>query len=200
MTRSKVVKADIVSGAPPGARWALVCLKMAVFDVFTQQVSYRYKSTVCSKATIILVIFSIFTVILPLIISYRSNGFWLKTDVYLEQPDVTFTHDYLLVIQTNFPHAPVHCRAQFSVTDIVQRHCVFKSYQEDVNRDGKVDHLSVEVKVPLLKNESVYSVTLILTTDFRISDVCRFRMQSLLPVQHISALPGASLHVAADLR
>ena len=173
---------------------------MAVFDVFTQPVLYRYKSTLCSKATVVLLITSIFAVILPLIISYRSSGFWLKSDFYLEQPDVTFTHDYLLVLQTNFPHAPIQCRAQFRATDTIQRHCLFKSYGKDANRDGKVDQLSVDIRVPLFNNESVYSVTLVLTLDFRISNVCRFRMQSLLPLQYVSALPGANLNVAADLR
>ncbi|KAJ1524304.1 hypothetical protein ONE63_010815 [Megalurothrips usitatus] len=173
---------------------------MAVYEVYSQQVSYKYKTTLCSKATVVFVVSSIFATILPLIITYRSNGFWLKSDHYQEQPDVKFTHDYLLLLQTNFPHSPIQCRAQYSLTDDFQRHCVFKSYEEDVNHDGKVDSISVNVKVPLLHNESVYSVALVLTLDFHISSVCRLHMLSLAPIHYNAGLPGARLDVVADLR
>ncbi|XP_034237644.1 transmembrane protein 231-like [Thrips palmi] len=173
---------------------------MAVYEVFTQPVSYRYKTTLCSKATVVFVISSLFVIILPLVVSYRSNGFWLKSDIYQEQPDVKFTHDYLLVLETSIPQNPIQCRAQFSLNDNFQRHCLFKSYEEDTNRDGKIDFITVNVKVPLLRNESVYSVRLILALDFYISNICHLRMQSLAAVESTCGVPGAGLDVAADLR
>lgn len=173
---------------------------MAVYEVFVQQVCYRYKTTICSKATVVFVLSSLFAATMPLVISYRSNGFWLKSDIYQEQPEVRFAHDYLLLLQTNFPENPIQCRARFSLSDKVQRHCLFKSVEQDLNHDGKVDFVIVDVRVPLLSNESVYSVHLILPFDFHITSVCRLRMQSLAPVLYNAALPGASLNVAADLR
>lgn len=177
-----------------------VCLKMAVYQVFCQPVSYRYKTTLCSKATIVFVISSLFVTILPLIVSYRSNGFWLKSDIYQEQPDVKFTHDYLLVLETNIPQNPIQCRTQLGMTDQLQRHCILKSYEEDNNHDGKIDFITVNVNVPLLQNESIHSVKLILTLEFYISSICHLRMQSLAAMEFAGGVPGAGLDVSADLR
>lgn len=173
---------------------------MAVYEVFTQHVTYKYKTTLCSKATIVLVVCSVLATFVPLLISYRSNGFWLKTDTFQEQPDIKFSHDYLLVLQTDVPHNSIQCRAQFTLTDNFQRHCLFKSHEEDVNHDGKVDFINVNMQVPLLKNESVYSVSLIFTIDFHISSIVQLEMKSLVPFQYVGALPGASLDAIADLK
>ncbi|KAK3914059.1 Transmembrane protein 231 [Frankliniella fusca] len=173
---------------------------MAVFEVFTQHVSYRYKTTLCSKATIVFAICTALATFVPLIISYRSIGFWLKSDTYQEQPDIKFTHDYLLLLQTDIPHNSIQCRAQFTLTDNFQRHCLFKTREEDTNHDGKVDFINVNIQVPLLQNESVYSVTLILTIDFQISSIVQLKMKSLVPFQHVGALPGAGLSAVADLK
>lgn len=176
-----------------------VCLKMAVYEVFTQPVSYRYKTTLCSKATVVFVVSSMLVTILPLIVSYRSNGFWLKSDIYQEQPDVKFAHDYLVLLETSIPQNPIHCGAQLSFTNNFQRHCLFKSHEEDSNHDGKIDFITVDVKVPLLHNESIYSVRLVLGLDFYISSICHLRMQSLAAMEFAGGVPGAGLDVAAEL-
>ena len=45
-----------------------------------------------SQATVFSVVCSLLMVVPPLLISYRTQGFWLKTATYREQPNIHFTH------------------------------------------------------------------------------------------------------------
>lgn len=47
---------------------------MAVYTVHSQLVQYHYKTYVCTKATLILVLTSLWTVMFPVIFTYRSHG------------------------------------------------------------------------------------------------------------------------------
>jgi transmembrane protein 231 len=41
------------------------------------------------------VVSSLLTVIPPLLLAYRSQGFWIKTATYTEQPEIHFKHSVL---------------------------------------------------------------------------------------------------------
>ena len=51
-----------------------ICLKMAVYEVFSHPELRRYKTHVCSKASLLLVIILGLTFIPPLFVVYRSYG------------------------------------------------------------------------------------------------------------------------------
>ena len=50
---------------------------------------------------------------------------------------------------------------------------LFKSWEEDVNLDGKFDNLHFNIQVPLSDSEAIYSVQLLLTFDYQlhVSDI-----------------------------
>ena len=52
----------------------LLCLKMAIYEIFSHPELRRYKASVFSKATLTLIIILIVTFISPLFIVYRSYG------------------------------------------------------------------------------------------------------------------------------
>ena len=74
-----------------------------MYTVFTYPVSTTYKSTLCSKVTVFFIVISALSYVLPLLIAYRSQGFWQKVDTYEEQPDVHFEHEIIVLLETADP-------------------------------------------------------------------------------------------------
>ena len=52
----------------------LVCLNMAIYEIFSHAELRRYKTHIASKATLVQIICALLTFIPPLIIAYRSEG------------------------------------------------------------------------------------------------------------------------------
>ncbi len=69
------------------------------YTVFSHAVHCYYKTTLFSKATVFYLLASVFTFIPPLLITYRSQGFWQRMDVYREQPEVHFKHEVLVSLE-----------------------------------------------------------------------------------------------------
>ncbi|MED6264786.1 hypothetical protein CHARACLAT_018666 [Characodon lateralis] len=74
---------------------------MAFYEVYSHPVLVRYRSSVCTKATLFLVVVLCLTYIAPLLVAYRSQGFWIKRNIYEEQPVVRFQYQTLLVAATS---------------------------------------------------------------------------------------------------
>jgi len=49
-------------------------------------------------------------------------GFWIKSDVYQEQPDIHFKHEYLLIVETDKLEAPVICSTYTYFSQIMKEH------------------------------------------------------------------------------
>uniref|UniRef100_A0A2K6FNZ5 Transmembrane protein 231 n=1 Tax=Propithecus coquereli TaxID=379532 RepID=A0A2K6FNZ5_PROCO len=70
---------------------------MALHELFSHPVERRYRAGLCSKAALFLLLAAALTYIPPLLVAFRSHGFWLKRSSYEEQPTVRFQHQVLLV-------------------------------------------------------------------------------------------------------
>uniref|UniRef100_A0A1B6KPA4 Transmembrane protein 231 n=1 Tax=Graphocephala atropunctata TaxID=36148 RepID=A0A1B6KPA4_9HEMI len=175
---------------------------MVVYNVFSHCVSYKYKAYFCSKATLILIIISVLSVLFPVIFTYRSHGFWLRTDTYQEQPQVYFKYDYLLIADTTSQgnliicsNLPRHAELSTSLSA-----CPFvKAQEDDSNRDGYNDVLHFSANVVLPSDLSLHGITLLLFFDYKLTSYCRVQMEAVAVVQHSSPLAGAGLVVVADL-
>nr|XP_023022035.1 transmembrane protein 231-like [Leptinotarsa decemlineata] len=82
---------------------------MVVLEVYKRNIKVRYKSTLLSKATFLTFLCGVLTYTLPFIFAYKSGGFWLKTDVFFEQPRVNLLGDYLLVATNDNSSNPIVC-------------------------------------------------------------------------------------------
>ncbi|KAJ4938118.1 hypothetical protein JOQ06_002744 [Pogonophryne albipinna] len=161
---------------------------MAFYEVYSHPSLIRYKTSVCTKATLFLVVVLCLTYIPPLLVAYRSQGFWMKRSTYEEQPVVRFQYQTLLVAATNtqgdyvawstFPHLNNMLGANLRIPAVSVR-------EEDQNQDGKLDLLNLQLHLPLKPEEQ------------RMSTVV---MQSLAYVQHSSSVPGAKLFISGDLK
>ncbi|XP_037538598.1 transmembrane protein 231 [Nematolebias whitei] len=176
---------------------------MAFYEVYSHPAEIRYKTSVCTKATLFLVVVLCLTYIAPLLVAYRSQGFWIKQSTYEEQPVVRFQYQTLLVAATDtqghyvawgtFPHLNNMLGANLRIPTVSVR-------EEDLNMDGKLDLLIFQLQLPLKPDEQVYSVQLLLTFSYQLFRMSTVVMQSLAFVQHSSPVPGAKLFISGDLR
>ncbi|KAK6178000.1 hypothetical protein SNE40_012846 [Patella caerulea] len=175
---------------------------MAVFEIFSHPEVRRYKSTVCSKASLILFFIFILTFIPPLFVVYRSYGFWLKEAYYRELPDVTFKRDLMLVLELEGQGSYVTYSTYQKYNQLQQdqlRVPVIKAREEDVNGDGRNDKLLLDLEVPL-NSENVVGVKLLLMFYYRLKKFSSFYMESLAYIEHESSRPGAQLEAFGDLK
>ncbi|KAM9854547.1 transmembrane protein 231 [Aulostomus maculatus] len=176
---------------------------MAFYEVYSHPALIRYKSSVCTKATVFVVVVLCLTYISPLLVAYRSQGFWIKRSTFEEQPVVRFQYQTLLVAATStrgdfvawstFPHFNNMLGANLRIPAISVR-------EEDQNQDGKLDLLILQLQLPLKDEEQVYSFQLLLTFSYKLFRMSTVVMQSLAYVQHSSPVPGAKLFISGDLK
>uniref|UniRef100_A0AAQ4RUS8 Transmembrane protein 231 n=1 Tax=Gasterosteus aculeatus aculeatus TaxID=481459 RepID=A0AAQ4RUS8_GASAC len=144
---------------------------MAFYDVYSHPALIRYKTSVCTKATLFLLVVLCLTYISPLLVAYRSHGFWIKRSTYEEQPDVRFQYQTLLVAATSprgdyvawstFPRLNDMLGANLRIPSVSVR-------EDDHNRDGKSDLLIFRLQLPIKPEEQVYSVQLLLTFSYKL--------------------------------
>ncbi|XP_055078257.1 transmembrane protein 231 [Periophthalmus magnuspinnatus] len=176
---------------------------MAFYEVYSHPALIRYRSSVCTKATLFAVVALCLTYIPPLLVAYRSQGFWLKTSTYEEQPVVRFQYEAILIATTSaqgeyvawstFPHFNHLVGARLRIPALSVR-------EEDDNQDGKLDRLLLEMQLPLRVEEQLYSLQLLLTFSYQLFRMSTVAMQSLACVHYSSAVPGAQLFISGDLR
>lgn len=176
---------------------------MAFYEIYSHPTVIRYKTSVCTKATLFIVVVICLTYIPPLLVAYRSQGFWLKRSSYEEQPVVRFQYQTLMVATTStrgdyvawstFPRLNNLLGANFRIPAVSVR-------EEDENQDGKLDRLIFQLQLPLKPEEQVYNIQLLLTFSYQLFRMSTVAMQSLAYVDFSSAVPGARLFISGDLR
>ncbi|KAK1163476.1 transmembrane protein 231-like isoform X1 [Acipenser oxyrinchus oxyrinchus] len=176
---------------------------MAIYEVYSHPSLLRYKTSICTKATVFLLIVFGLTFIPPLLISYRSQGFWLKLSTYEEQPSVRFQYQVLLIAATSTSGDYVAWSTYQNFNNLQGNNLRIPSIsarEEDQNQDGKFDQLSLTLGLPLQSTEQVYSVQLILTFSYQLFRMSTFVMQCMAFIQHSSPVPGSQLYINGDLR
>lgn len=176
---------------------------MAFYEVYSHPALVRYRSSVFSKATLFMLVVLCLTYIPPLLVAYRSQGFWVKTSSYEEQPVVRFQYEMVVVASTSvqgdyvawstFPHLNHLQGAHLRVPAVSVR-------EEDDNQDGKHDRMLLQMTLPLSPEEQLYSLQLLLTFSYQLYRMSTVAMQSLVYMHFSSAVPGARLFVSGDLR
>ncbi|KAL6480662.1 hypothetical protein MHYP_G00116950 [Metynnis hypsauchen] len=175
---------------------------MAFYEVYSHPALIRYRSSVCTRATLFVLIVFGLTYIPPLLIAYRSQGFWLKRSTYEEQPVVQFQYQMLMIGATGtagefvawstFPNFNRLLGNNLRIPSVSVR-------EEDSNQDGKSDRLSLQLAIPLKAGEQIYSIQLLLIFSYQLFRMSTVVMQSLAFIQHSSSVPGSQLFISGDL-
>ncbi|XP_075440038.1 transmembrane protein 231 [Ascaphus truei] len=176
---------------------------MAMYEVYSHPALVRYRTSICSKATAFLLIVLALTYIPPLLVAFRSQGFWLKQSTYEEQPNVRFQYQVLLLAVSS-PSGSFVAWSTFQgfnslVGDRLRIPRVL-AREEDRNKDGKMDELHFKLELPVQATEEVYGVQLILTFSYQLYSMSTFVMQSMAFIQYSSPIPGAQLYINGDLK
>ncbi|KAL0968233.1 hypothetical protein UPYG_G00264120 [Umbra pygmaea] len=176
---------------------------MPFYEVYFHPVLIRYKTTICTKATLFVCIVFCLTYIPPLLVAYRSQGFWVKRNTYEEQPVVRFQYQTLIIAATS-PSGDYVAWSTFPNFNNMQgtnlRIPFISVREEDQNQDGKLDLLKFQLDLPLTPDEQVYSIQLILTFSYQLFRMSTVVMQTLAFVQHSSSVPGSQLFISGDLQ
>ncbi|XP_040838288.1 transmembrane protein 231 [Ochotona curzoniae] len=177
---------------------------MALYHLFSHPVERGYRAGLCSKAALFLLLTAALTYIPPLLVAFRSHGFWLKRSSYEEQPTVRFQHQVLLVALLGPERDGFLAWSTFPAFNRLQgdhlRVPLVSTREEDRNQDGKMDVLHFSLELPLQATEHVLGVQLILTFSYQLHRMSTFVMQSLAFLQSSFAVPGSQLYVNGDLR
>uniref|UniRef100_A0A4W2BUV1 Transmembrane protein 231 n=1 Tax=Bos indicus x Bos taurus TaxID=30522 RepID=A0A4W2BUV1_BOBOX len=177
---------------------------MALYELFAHPVERGYRAGLCSKAALFLLLATALTYIPPLLVAFRSHGFWLKRSSYEEQPTVRFQHQVLLVALLGSEPGGFLAWSTFPAFNRLQeghlRVPLVSAREEDRNQDGKMDMLHFKLELPLQSTEQVLGVQLILTFSYQLHRMSTFVMQSMAFLQSSFALPGSQLYVNGDLR
>ncbi|KAK1330434.1 hypothetical protein QTO34_010623 [Cnephaeus nilssonii] len=177
---------------------------MALYELFSQPVERGYRAGLCSKAALFLLLATALTYIPPLLVAFRSHGFWLKRSSYEEQPTVRFQHQVLLLALLGPERGGFLAWSTFPAFNRLQgdhlRVPLVSTREEDRNQDGKMDMLHFKLELPLQSTEHVLGVQLILTFSYQLHRMSTFVMQSMAFLQSSFAIPGSQLYVNGDLR
>ncbi|XP_077166640.1 transmembrane protein 231 [Paroedura picta] len=162
----------------------------------------RPRAGLCSLAALALVLLAALTYLSPLLLAYRSHGFWLRRSSYAEQPSVRFLHEVLLVGLTegggsvgwsSFAACNRLLGARLRIPLVSAR-------EEDINQDGVMDLLHFQLELPLQSTEQILGVQLILTFAYQLQRMSTFVMQSMAFLQSFSPVPGSQIVVNGDLK
>ncbi|XP_032891613.1 transmembrane protein 231 [Amblyraja radiata] len=176
---------------------------MAIYEVFTHPSLIRYRTSIFTKATLFLLIVLALTYISPLLVAYRSHGFWLKVNTYEEQPNVRFQYQVLMITATSTSGDFVAWSTYENFNNLQGDHLrvpLVTAMEEDKNHDGKMDLLNFRLELPLQPSEHVYSVQFLLTFSYQLFRMSTFIMQSMAYVHFSSPISGSQLTVIGDLK
>ncbi len=140
-----------------------------MYTVFSQPVLKLYQVSLCSKATVFYIAATILTFVPPLLIAFRSQGFWQKIDTYQEQPDVHFQHELVILIEASDPDKSFGWSTMANLNQLLGERLAtpsIKSRETDWNRDGKLDYIDLEIEIAT--EEPVYGVQVYLLFDVRL--------------------------------
>ena len=140
------------------------------YNVWSSPAQFTYSTNLLSRATVFHLLTTLLMLIPPLLLAYRSQGFWVRSATYREQPEVHFKHQLILVANLA-SGGTVGWSTVDTVNDFLLdavRIPLVKSREEDVNRDGVMDSLSISMEMPVGSDEEVVSVSGLLVFDVKL--------------------------------
>ncbi|XP_009569550.2 transmembrane protein 231 isoform X2 [Cuculus canorus] len=178
---------------------------MAGVELFSHPALHaRYRAGLCSAAALALLLIALLTYLPPLLLAYRSHGFWLRQSTYLEQPTVRFRYEVLFVATLAPGPSSFLAWSTFPAFNRLQgerlRVPLLLTREEDKDQDGKVDQLHFKLELPLQPTEHVVGVQLILLFSYQLYRMSTLVMQSMAFLQFFSPVPGSQFYTNGDLK
>lgn len=171
-------------------------------QVYAEPYAKRHYASFFSAAFAYRVFVPCLAVIVSFVIALSTGDMWIKNNVYLEQPDVRFGYDLVLVLETSQPGQErvwtTFAGVNSALGDMLLAADV-QAAEQDINKDGHTDVIDVRVTSRGLRNYEVHSVKLVMTFNYQLNHRISLDMKTLAFVQHASPLAGAALHADGEL-
>uniref|UniRef100_A0A7S0WWC3 Transmembrane protein 231 n=1 Tax=Pyramimonas obovata TaxID=1411642 RepID=A0A7S0WWC3_9CHLO len=144
---------------------------------------------------------SLIFIIVAFVIALSTGQLWIKSHTFLHQPDVKFTYEMLVVMETNVPGQEKVWSTVDRINTLYHEKVAavdVQATEQDINYDGKTD--IIDVLVTSRGVTPVHSVKLLMGFDYSVEGEADLDMRTLAYLTHSSALPGSALYVDGDLR
>lgn len=170
-------------------------------QVYEEPYAKRHLAGRCSAAYCFPMCTGLLFVIIAFAFAFSTGQLWLKEHTYMKQPEVQFTYETLLLLETETPGQERIWTSIDEVNELFYSQLAavdVQAVEHDINFDGKVD--IVDVKVISHGVQNIKSVKLLLGFDYKVGGQIDLDMRTLAYIHHASPLTGAALHVDGDLR
>jgi len=151
------------------------------------------------------VVFTFLLIFLPLIIAYNSASFYLRDEIYFEQPQVKYRYQAIVqMFGKNEPSgAPLNIfystSAAINNLNSNIRIPLFQSAELDDNRDGITDRIEVNIQMPLGFNESITRMDALFYETMTISNRVKYVFDGISFVSYDSNVPMGTLQIDGDI-
>ncbi|CAG9462255.1 unnamed protein product [Pedinophyceae sp. YPF-701] len=167
-------------------------------QVYKEPLLKRHYASLISNAVAFRALGLVAVLVLAVIASYASGGFWQRLMMTHNQPRVKFTYDMVVVLHDGTrtsawtPYATMNeaLGSAFVPASV-------DALERDINNDGKPDVLDIVFRSRAAP--AVQGVTAALQLDYFLDAGVDITMKSLVYVEYFAGLPGAALHVDGDL-
>jgi hypothetical protein len=146
-------------------------------------------------------------IFLPLIIAYNSTGFWLKEDIYYEQPLINYKYQaivevYGTKVNTNTPLSLYYSTSSYlnQQHNANLRSAVIQSAELDDNMDGINDRIEFSMLMPLKAYEQVTGLNILFTHDVKLQERAYYVFDSASLIQHEASSPIKDIKIDGDMR
>lgn len=200
---------------------------MNYYNLFSRSLKIQYHGQLFSEAMFFWILITLIRFILPLIIVWKSDGFWIKENQFREQPDVNFKKQFILIIETSDPEQIFGfstfefinqefrqlnswiainvqvCDVYFGIkiSDFNYDHFLFQKQLEfDNENDEKYDRLWFKLDVPFRFDRlEIIGIRLIGFFSYNLSSRIALQMESIFELNHNFNRSPRSLRIESDL-
>lgn len=158
--------------------------------IFSSAYGFRFTMGVCA-------------VLVPFLISYTIEPFWLTESSYTTQPDVRFKHQMILMLEGNTPGSDLVWSTYDQLNEMLGtkfRVAEIQAREDDNNRDGKIDEFYIYARVPLHSGESIHHVRIISFFDYQLTGKVSLQMESAAYFDQSAVVSGSECEVWGDMR
>ena len=170
-------------------------------QVYTEALRLRHYAPGLSLAGPLRAVGLVAAIVLSWVIAHATGSLWLKTKVVYEQPAVKFMHDLVVVLDGAGPGERWFWSTFPELNDAMTDHLLAAEVgaaEEDLNQDGKVDRITLDVTAKGAK--PVHAVKVLGQFKYSLSECGGLDMTGLAYVAEASGVPGAALSVDGALR
>eukprot|EP00033_Pygsuia_biforma_P002720 GCRY01003004.1.p1 GENE.GCRY01003004.1~~GCRY01003004.1.p1 ORF type:complete len:318 (+),score=60.21 GCRY01003004.1:52-1005(+) len=174
---------------------------MGQYIVYEEPLKKVFKAPTLSLAFCCHVLLFLAACLLPIAISYGTNGLWVKEGTFFEQPAVTFTRHFLIDLEGADTHITWSSLPQYNTLNRdTLRPSVVKLFEEDLDHDGKTDTLHITGSVPLKETETITDFSAAFFLDYVLEDNLRLEIQTPLFLHETSGVARGALSLFGDLQ